>query len=83
MNRMLDEWLKSYNRLDEKYDKLWNKSENYEKRGDVKRANWCNRRMDTISDFQDGMVEALNIFGYDVKYQYGKNVIVDYKKQDE
>lgn len=76
MKKMIDKWLESYNKLDRKYDSLREKAEKYEKNGDAERAKTFNERMDYIIGYQDGMIEALNIFGYFLQYQDGENVVV-------
>lgn len=77
MNKMLDKWLESYNKLEEKHDRLWEKYTRYQQSGDKTRERRTFERMEYIESYQEGMIEALNIFGYCLQYQDGQYVVVE------
>ena len=78
-SKMLDKWLERYNELDRAYDRAEDKYERHEKEGRPDAAARDERRMDVIYAKMLGMVEALQCFGYTIRYQDGKNVVVEYR----
>ena len=67
---MLDKFLEAYNDLDRAYDRYDDKLAKYiSEDASEDRIRRLEARMDKISAKMDGMVDALNIFGYTVKWQ--------------
>ncbi len=73
---MLDKWLEKYNSLEKQYDKEWDRMDKCDREGNIERSKIHSDKMDIISAKQDGMMDALRIFGYTAIYQDGKYVIV-------
>ena len=75
-NEMLDKWLKEFSELERKYDRFWELKEKAEREGRKELAKRNDYKMDVVAAKQEGMILALEIFGYAVKYQDGKYVVV-------
>ena len=73
---MLNKWLEAYNELEKEYNRLWDKMEKHEREGKMELARKNAYQMDLIAERQEGMIVALEIFGYTAQYQNGQCVIV-------
>ena len=73
----LKKWLLAYNHLEANHDRLWLKYVKYQNRGDVIREREYAERMEYVEAYQEGMIEALHIFGYDMQLKDGKYVVVE------
>jgi len=75
--KILDRWLEKYNALEKKSDKYLERQREYESRGENRKAARAEAASDEIDAKCEGMVKALNIFGYTTVYQNGELKVVE------
>lgn len=75
-NDMLAQWLTLYQRLGAQSDIEWHRMEQYEKAGYCKRAQLAAEAAAGYEAERNGMLVALNIFGYDITLRDGEYKVI-------
>lgn len=76
INDMLAQWLVQYKRLDTISDRQWDKVERYTNTGDWARAERAAKKMAVADAEMNGMLTALNLFGYKITFHDGEYKVI-------
>ena len=66
------------NNIDKRIDRYWDKLSEADTRGDVETAMEYNYKIDSAEERIDGIIDTLEVFGYQVKNKERKYIVLDH-----